>query len=98
MVQNDKYKPTYIDDTTNSIRVDYSKCIDCGTCLENCGGGFLIKDGHIQAFWGFGLKASGCTSCGKCAESFTQTTFHYKGMHFWIKEQPELYLQMLLFS
>lgn len=50
MVQNDKFKPTYIDDTTNSIRVDYSKCIDCGTCLENCSGGFLIKDGHIQAF------------------------------------------------
>ena len=68
-VEKEKHKPTYIDITTNSVQIDNSKCIDCGTCIDTCGSHVLIKDGHVQPAGGFGLRAAGCTACGKCVET-----------------------------
>lgn len=83
-VENDKYKPTYIDNTTNSIQVDYSKCIDCGSCIRTCGSDVLIKDGHVQPSGGFGLKAAGCTACGKCVENCPAKAITYtNNIHFY---------------
>lgn len=49
--------------------VDYSKCIDCGRCINTCGSNVLIKTDHVRPTSSLGLKASGCTACGKCAET-----------------------------
>lgn len=76
-VQKDKHKPTYIDDTTNSIQIDNSKCIDCGKCISTCGNNVLIKDGHVQPAGGFGLRAAGCTACGKCVDACPTKAISY---------------------
>lgn len=58
-----------IDTTTNSVKVDYSKCTDCGSCIKTCGGDVLKKTTHVRPVNPNGLKESGCTACGKCAET-----------------------------
>lgn len=67
-IHKDNHKPSYIDDTTNSIQIDNSKCIDCGKCIDECGSHILINNGHVQPAGGFGLRAAGCTACGKCVD------------------------------
>ena len=68
LIENPALKSDFVDTTTHSIQIDYSKCNDCGKCVDACEHNALILNPHLQSAGYFGLHSAGCTSCGICID------------------------------
>jgi NADH-quinone oxidoreductase subunit G len=80
-VVSNRFKPVpragEVDDSSDCVVMDPSKCILCGDCVRVCGEiqsvgalGFAYRGdrARVGTCYGRGLGAAGCVGCGQCAK------------------------------
>ena len=69
------HKPWTVDNSSQSVVIETSKCISCGRCVRTCNeiqhGGILTMSERgvatkVDTFMGKGLGNVDCTNCGQC--------------------------------
>ena len=71
-----------------SIRIQKSKCVGCGRCIEACPGNLIKKDKEGKAFIRQVRDCWGCTSCIKeCSRDAIR--FFLGADSTWTVEKPD---------